>query len=129
MKRRILPLLLPLLLLALLCAGCRGTETPNAEAVGLPQDLIGTWVSADPGELDMVETLTFSQDGTLTVSCTFQGKDAGTVGGSCKIENGVLICDITEGASPYTVQYTFAVDGRELRLTDAEGTAQYLRAG
>lgn len=124
MKCRMIPLFL---LLVLLCTGCR--ETPSAApSVSVPQELVGTWVSADGGTLDIIETLTFTQDGSLTVRCTFRGQDAGAVSGVCRLENGVLICDITEGTSPYTVQYTFAVDGRELRLTDAEGTAQYLRA-
>lgn len=128
MKRLLLSIFL---LLALLCVGCHGASTPTdapEESLGLPQDLIGTWVSADPGELDMVETITFEDDGTMTVSCTYQGKDAGTIRGTCVLSEGRLLCSITEGSSPYSVTYSFQVDGRELLLTDAEHTAQYLRA-
>lgn len=124
MKRRILPLLL---LLALLCTGCRSTETPNAEAIGLPQDLIGTWVSADPGELDMVETIVFSEDGSFSVQCDYHGMDAGTISGDYVTEDDHLICNITAGTSPYTAEYTFRVDGRELVLTQDGSDAHYLR--
>ncbi len=127
-------LLLPLLLLALLCVGCGTAETAPAETTaqeteteGLPQELIGSWTSADPGELQMVETITFFDDGTLRVSCVYQGADAGTVSGTCHVSGNRLICDITDGAAPYSVEYDFRIDGRELFLSDSDGVAQYLR--
>lgn len=125
MKRLVL-----MLLAALLLAGCAaGPETADGAepSSGLPQDLIGTWTSADAGALEVVETLCFDADGALTVSCTYQGQDAGTLRGTCAVSGGKLVCNITEGAAPFQIEYSFRVDGRELLLTDADGTAQYLR--
>ena len=56
-----------LLCLLLLCA-CAAPEQADA----LPQELVGSWVSAGNG--DLIETMTLAQDGTISVQCTFRGK-------------------------------------------------------
>ena len=61
-----------LLCLLLLCA-CAAPEQADA----LPQELVGSWVSAGNG--DLIETMTLAQDGTISVQCTFRGKDTGRV--------------------------------------------------
>ena len=130
-----------LLLLCLLLSGCRKTpaqenppslETPGhtadrEEIMTIPRELLGVWVSADPGEREMVETISFFEDGTMTVALQYQGSDYGALYGSCTLEGHRLICSITEGASPYTVEYDFRIDGRMLILTDDDGPAEYLR--
>ena len=63
-----------LLCLLLLCA-CAAPEQADA----LPQELVGSWVSAGNG--DLIETMTLAQDGTISVQCTFRGKDTGTIRG------------------------------------------------
>lgn len=113
-----------LLLLALaLLVGC---AAPAAEAA-LPRELIAMWRSADPGELDLVETIEFFEDGSFTVSCTYQGQDTGTLTGTWTAADGTVSCRITGGAAPYTVDYAYTVDGRELTLEDDDGPAHYLR--
>lgn len=131
--------LLILLTLAalLLCVGCEKEITPTqpadstapsiGEVMTLPQELLGVWVSADEGERDMVETISFFEDGSMTVELKYQGSDYGMLYGSCTLEGHRLICTITEGASPYTVEYEFRIDGRMLILTDDDGPAEYLR--
>ena len=71
--KRTLAMLLALALL-LLCA-CAAPEQAHA----LPQELVGSWVSAGNG--DLIETMTLAQDGTISVQCTFRGKDTGTIRG------------------------------------------------
>lgn len=134
-------LLILTLLTLLLSAGCADGENSTApssqtesiqtssteEVMTLPQELIGVWVSADEGERDMIETITFYEDGSMTVELKYQGSDYGTLYGSCTPEGHRIICSITDGASPYTVEYEYRIDGRELILTDDDGPAHYLR--
>ena len=117
---RISRLLVCLCLLALLCA-CAAPEQADA----LPQELVGSWVSAGNG--DLIETMTLAQDGTISVQCTFRGKDTGTIRGVWHADGQTLFTDIQEGTSPYQAEFTWAVDGRELTLTDESGTARYVR--
>lgn len=122
--KKILPLFAALFLLV----GCKTAQSaPESTLPAIPQDLIGTWVSADPGELDMVETIVFSEDGSFSVQCDYHGMDAGTISGDYVTEDDHLICNITAGTSPYTAEYTFRVDGRELVLTQDGSDAHYLR--
>ena len=93
----------------------------------VPQDLPGVWVSADAGKLMLSETITFGEDGSLTVSGTYQGSDAGTVYGTYRVEYNRILCSITGGTTPFDVSYQFRIDGRELILTDDDGEAHYLR--
>lgn len=125
-----------LCVLLVLCAGCSNTQQPSqtdgtssqeSEAVQIPQELIGVWVSADPGELDMVETITFAEDGAISVNLRYQGEDYSTIGGSYSVEGHTIVCHMTEGTSPFTTEYEYVIDGRMLSLIDAEGTADYLR--
>ena len=131
--KRLLCLILVFILL--LCAGCSetaqtepSTETAAEETVfSVPQDLPGVWTSASEGELKLYETITFSENGDLTISGTYQGSDAGTIYGTYRVDGNRIFCDITDGAEPFQVTYDFRIDGRELILTDAEGEARYLR--
>lgn len=125
-------------LLCLLLCGCSAqaettptetdalpTESSAAEAI--PQDLPGVWVSASAGERNMIETITFGENGSLMVHLDYEGSDYSTVYGTYCIRDGKLVCDITEGATPFQVEYAFRIDGRELYLTDEDGEAHYLR--
>ena len=126
-----------ILLLALLpmagCAEAPVDETAEASATvsetvfSVPQDLPGVWVSASEGQLMLTETITFYENGDLTVSGTYQGSDAGTVYGTYRVEYNRILCSITGGTTPFDVSYQFRIDGRELILTDDDGEAHYLR--
>ena len=83
-----------LLCLLLLCA-CAAPEQADA----LPQELAGSWVSAGNG--DLIETMTLAQDGTISVQCTFRGKDTGTIRGVWHADGQTLSRTFGEGTSPY----------------------------
>lgn len=125
-------------LLCLLLCGCGAqAETPPTEtdalptessaAEPIPRELPGVWVSASAGERNMIETITFGENGSLMVHLDYEGSDYSTVYGTYCIWDGKLVCDITEGAAPFQVEYAFRIDGRELYLTDEDGEAHYLR--
>ena len=101
-----------------------GIAAPE-QADALPQELVGSWVSAGNG--DLIETMTLAQDGTISVQCTFRGKDTGTIRGVWHADGQTLFTDIQEGTSPYQAEFIWTVDGRELTLTDDSGTARYVR--
>lgn len=104
------------------------TVSDNSEEImALPQELLGVWVSADEGERDMVETISFFEDNSFTVELKYQGSDYGMLYGHCTIEGHRLTCHIEDGASPYAVEYEFRIDGRMLILADDDGPAEYLR--
>ena len=128
-----------LCLVLLLCTAC-GKQTPTTTATTteptvpttqadyfIPTELLGSWASARGGELEMVETITFFEDGSISVNAVYQGQDAGTIYGTYVVTGHTIHCAITEGTTPFSVVYDFRIDGRELTLTDEEGTAQYLR--
>ena len=142
--------LIALVLLAVLCAAGCGTETQDPAASGqnpiadrtqgdpapsdaslpeegIPQELPGVWSSADAGKLMMSETITFGEDGDLTVTGTYQGGDMGTIYGTYRVVGNNIFCSITGGTTPYEVTYAFRIDGRTLVLTDDDGDATYLR--
>lgn len=123
MKRLLSPLLCLLLL-----AGCTAGQEPG-ESVSAqpPQGLAGVWVSASAGDLDMVETITLTEDGTITVQCDYQGQDAGTISGVYHVDGERLIAEISQGTTPYTTEFRYTLDGRELILSDSSGDAHYLR--
>ena len=141
MKRYAL-LLIALALLLALCA-CSGERTaPNdagsSESTGatepatgsdpIPEALIGTWSSADSGQLDMTETFTFNEDGTLSATAVLRGTQSPSVTGTFTVDGHTLYCVVTGGVSePYTVTFEFRIDGRELYLTDSDGEAHFLR--
>ena len=102
-RMRISRLLVCLCLLALLCA-CAAPEQADA----LPQELVGSWVSAGNG--DLIETMTLAQDGTISVQCTFRGKDTGTIRGVWHADGQTLFTDIQEGTSPYQAEFIWTVD-------------------
>ena len=125
------------LLLALFLTGCgKKTPTPPVETVlpestvetsPVPPMLIGMWRSLDPGELDMVETIEISEDGNISVNCTYQGQDAGTIYGTYYVTGEFLHCDMTANGAPYIIDYRFEIDGRELVLYDDDGAANYIK--
>lgn len=140
--RRFALLLIVLSLLAGLCA-CSGGETAPTDAGGdestgaaepatgndpIPEALIGTWSSAGSGQLDMTETFTFNEDGTLSATAVLRGTQSPTVSGTFTVDGHTLYCEVTGGVSePYTVTFEFRIDGRELYLTDNDGESQFLR--
>jgi hypothetical protein len=131
------------LLLALLLVGCGTKKTlPPVETIlteaepqtstvletsPTPDMLLGMWRSLDPGELDMVETIEFSQDGNISVNCVYQGKDAGTIYGTYYVMGEFLHCDMFANGAPYIIDYRFELDGRELVLYDNDGAAHYIK--
>lgn len=123
MKRRLFLLLAALLLLC----GC-APEHAETEQAQLPPELLGVWVSASAGEREMVETITFGADGSLSVHLDYEGSDYSTIYGTYAVEGERVLCDITEGTTPFQVAYTYAVEGRELWLTGDSSTAHYLRS-
>lgn len=133
MKRLLIAILLLSVLFAAGCSTSPTQETAVTEApsepseFAIPQELPGVWTSADAGKLMMSETITFGEDGSLTVSGTYEGSDMGTIYGTYRVEHNRILCDITGGTTPYQVSYAFRIDGRELVLTDDDGDATYLR--
>lgn len=129
MKKIIILTLLGALLLLPACGGTEQATQATAATTtefSVPQDLPGVWVSAN-SEQEIIETITFEDDGTISISATYLGVDAGTISGTYEIDGDVLYCYIEEGADPFTSTFRFAVDGRELTLTDDGGDARYLR--
>lgn len=134
-------LLILLILLTLLLTACGKTEAPTVntedptqsqaaqitETEAVPPMLIGAWRSLDPGELDMVETIEFFEDGSISVNCTYQGQDAGTIYGTYTVTNGMLHCDMTANDAPYIIDYQFLIDGRELTLINEDREANYIK--
>lgn len=130
------------LLLTLLLVGC-GNTTPTAptvvteeteatttvfETTPIPERLVGMWRSLDPGELDMVETIEFTDDGYIFVSCTYQGSDAGAIMGTYYVSDETIHCDMTStNGDPYILDYRFEIDGRELTLRSESKTANYIK--
>ena len=133
MKRWLCLILILGLLTAVGCSEAAPSESLEASSAppetvfSVPQDLPGVWVSASEGQLMLTETITFYENGDLTVSGTYQGSDSGTIYGTYYVDNDQIFCDITAGTTPFKVTYTFRIDGRELILSDAEGEAHYLR--
>ena len=133
MKRWLCLILILGLLTAVGCSEAAPSESVEASSAppetvfSVPQDLPGVWVSASEGQLMLTETITFYENGDLTVSGTYQGSDSGTIYGTYYVDNDQIFCDITAGTTPFKVTYTFRIDGRELVLSDAEGEAHYLR--
>ena len=133
MKRWLCLILILGLLTAVGCSEAAPSESleessaPPETVFSVPQDLPGVWVSASEGQLMLTETITFYENGDLTISGTYQGSDSGTIYGTYYVDNDQIICDITAGTTPFKVTYTFCIDGRELILSDAEGEAHYLR--
>ena len=93
----------------------------------IPQELLGVWVSADEGEREMTESITFYENGSIVVELTYQKDYYGTLYGTFTVDGHYIYCDITEGTTPYQVTYGYRIDGRELYLSDDDGEAQYLR--
>lgn len=134
MKKCWIWILLVLTVALMLLAGCQENaapaETQPPETVTFTPDpdhpLVGTWVKAgefDEGA-DYVETLTVSGDGTLTVQLDFRGEPYQILTGSYTITGQHFVVTI-DAETPYTTDYRFAVDGRELMLEDTNGSYLY----
>ena len=133
MKKTFIPLLLLLTLMLGACTAAPAEPTQpssgetSAEGV-IPQDLLGTWSSAHDGELRVTETFTVYEDGAVYATVKRDGENAGAVNGTYYTVGGTLYCHIDSGTEqPYDLEYTFRIDGRELYLTDSDGTSQFLR--
>lgn len=126
-----------ILVLCLLLCACGGGEAETAApeetseeaqaALTIPEDLPGVWVSASAGELNMVETITFYENGEMMVSSVYHDSDMGTIFGTYGVRGHTIYCSITDGIDPYETTYEYQIDGRELTLTDDDGPAHYLR--
>ena len=136
--KKTLCLLLALLTAALLLAGCAARKdetiagdatTAESAADGIPQDLVGVWVSANTGEDQIRETMRGDGGATPRARALARGPDGGTPPGTFTVTGCVRTCDIDRNASgAFTRVYTFAVDGRELTLDYSEkGPVKYLR--
>lgn len=105
------------------------TESSNSPdpVLSIDPELLGVWVSADEGEREMVERLYFYENGSLVIELDYEGSPYGTLYGTYTVDGHSLLCDITEGTTPYQVTYEYRIDGRMLTLTDDDGPADYLR--
>ncbi len=62
------------------CACCSCAPAPRrSRRTPCRRSWPDSWVSAGNG--DLIETMTLAQDGTISVQCTFRGKDTGTIRG------------------------------------------------
>lgn len=93
----------------------------------IDEALLGQWSSADGGERQMFEHLSFYENGSLVIELDYQGSHYGTLMGTFCVDGHNLLCSITEGADPYQVIYEYRIDGRMLILQDDDGSAEYLR--
>ncbi len=138
-----------LMLSMLLCAGCtsEGTknvktteasesattqsadapETAPSELVQLPRGLEGNWTSASVSDRGYSESITFFEDGTLSVSSLLNGTVQQTIYGTFHVDGDKIVYEITEGTIPYSGEYKYVLDGRELYLIDDDQPAHYLR--
>ncbi len=129
MKKLLILILLALLLLLCACktrapADAATTAAPHV----IPQELLGTWTSASSGELNLTETFTFYDDGAVYATALLDAEPEKAVNGTYYTAGNKLYCEVTGGVEePYALEYTFRIDGRELLLTDSDGTSQFLR--
>ena len=137
MKRLFLISLICLLLLV----GCKSEETKNSPSdtaspettesnegfVQLPRGLEGEWMSASDGERGYSEMITFRNDFTLTVTSLKDGVAQQSIDGTFRIEGDKILYDITEGTTPYSGEFKYILEGRELYLIDDDEPAHYLR--
>ena len=130
-------LFLSLLCVVLLLCGCstapedETTESLNVITTApeqmLDDTLVGIWVSADGGEREMIETITFGEDGEMSVNLRYEGSDYQTIYGTYRADGRTVFCVITEGTEPFEIEYQYRIDGRELYLVSGEKSAHYLR--
>lgn len=123
--------LLFLILTLFFCVACQTNDSPEttttATTITLPRGLAGDWSSASSGQLGYTESISFGEDGTLSVSVYQNGEKLQTISGTFTVEGDEIIYSITAGTTPYNGVFEYVLDGRELSLTDAGGTAHYLR--
>ena len=121
--------LLVCLLLCLLLAACGETEISTTAAAEAPAPrLTGVWVNAGQYSegRDFVETLTLSEDGTVTVHLEYQGSDYATLTGSWTVSDGILNVDFTDPNTRDRV-YTYALTDTTLTLTGDGKDVEYAR--
>lgn len=123
-----------LILTLLFCVGCHEDGKPDTTAatseenfIALPRGLAGDWSSASSGQLGYTESISFGEDGSLSVSVYQNGEKLQTISGTFIVEGDEIVYAITAGTNPYNGVFEYVLDGRELWLTDAGGTAHYLR--
>lgn len=131
--KRVFAILMTLVIL--LCAGCGADQTPSTEAsesesqiaAQLPRGLAGQWVSATTSDRGYSETITFEEDGSLTVSSLKDGVVEQTIYGTFYVKGDEIVFEITSGTTPYEDSFEYILDGRELYLIDNDVPAHYLR--
>lgn len=129
-----------ILLLCLLLCGCRTVknEPPETQTQAETQPiqtqmrdnpLVGTWVNGGTYEngREYRETMTVMEDGTVIVIMEYQGEYYSTLTGTYTLSGGCFSVTIDSEDEPYTTDYHYEVDGRQLTLTDNKGTYTYLR--
>lgn len=102
------------------------TTAPEVSAHELDPQIVGTWVKS--GEFaenaDYVETLLISDDGTISVQLDFRGEPYQTLTGTWYTDGRHFVVYIAAD-EPYTTDYQYIVDGRELTLQSEDGTYVY----
>lgn len=134
--------ILAMILLCLLLCGCQTgkpvpaetqaptqTETQPVPTQTRENPLLGTWVNGGTYEngSEYRETMTVNDDGTVIVIMEYQGEYYSTLTGTYLLSGNCFSVTIESEDEPYTTDYHYAVDGRQLTLTDNKGTYTYLR--
>lgn len=123
-----------LLLLLLVTLTACGSKTPTPEPTDPPkliaqeydEAIVGSWVKRGEfaEDADYVETLQVFADGTLSVQLDFRGEPYQTLTGTWYTQGRHFVVNI-ESDDPYTTDYQYLVDGRELTLQTDENTYLY----
>lgn len=119
-------------LLAMFTACSSQTAAPETtaplETVTREQDpeIVGSWVKRGEfaEDADYVETLQVMEDGTVTVQMDFRGEPYQTLTGTWYTQGRHFVVTI-DADNPYTTDYQYLVDGRELTLQNDAGTYIY----
>lgn len=128
------------LLIAMLLCGCtaNNAEKPKQqpEESATQQEshitdnpLLGTWINTGTYENGGAyeEILTVCDDGTVIVTLNYQGTYYTTLTGTYVLAANCFSVTIDSVDEPFSTDYHYAVDGRQLTLTDFKGTYTYLR--
>lgn len=129
-----------MLALLLLC-GCTTKATPKQTEPQETQNiqntqnqtqenlLLGTWINTGTYEngSQYEEILTVFDNGTVSVVLNYKGSYYTTLTGSYVLASNCFSVTIDSVEEPFTTDYHYEVDGRQLTLTDFKGTYTYLR--